>query len=126
MAPKITGKILVVDDDSHILGLVSSIFVSLGIENFEKTTSVNAAIDMVKAKHKFDIIFLDINMQEMNGLDALKEIKDLNPKVKVIMLSGSATSENVKTSLSLGASGFVSKPFNPKKILDAITRAQKA
>ncbi|WP_455204200.1 response regulator [Kaarinaea lacus] len=65
---------------------------------------------------KPDMVFLDINLPNKSGLDILAEIKSKHPQLFVVMTSAEATMENIRKSLELGASGFLSKPFSGVKI----------
>jgi two-component system chemotaxis response regulator CheY len=72
-----------------------------------------------------DVLFLDINMPKMNGFEVLKSIRTTHPGLAVIMISSDATRHNVKEASTHGANNFLVKPFNPAKVMDAITRSLK-
>lgn len=76
-------------------------------------------------QHKPDLIFLDIELPDMNGIEILKKIKETHPKIIVIMVSGQSTISNVKESLVCGAAGFIVKPFSGDKVLEAIKNFEK-
>lgn len=80
--------------------------------------AVDAAIRL-----KPDVVLLDIMMPGMDGLEALQEIRRKEPSVKVIMITASASAGNVKEAIGNGASGFIVKPFNAAKVINAITKA---
>jgi two-component system, chemotaxis family, chemotaxis protein CheY len=80
------------------------------------------ALDIVQ-QHKPDILCLDVLMPGMDGIAVLRNIKQEHPDTRVIIVTGQATSEVVKEALSLGAHGFVVKPFNADKLLRAIHAA---
>ena len=65
-------------------------------------------------------------MPEMDGLEALQNIKESNPEIVVIMITGNPSKENVEESIQGGASGFIIKPFNSAKVLDTLSRAWQA
>lgn len=69
-----------------------------------------------------DVLFLDINMQEMGGFEALDALKQSMPGLAVIMISSDSTVENVKKALAQGAHAFVVKPFCPASVIEAVTR----
>ncbi|MBV5336957.1 MAG: response regulator, partial [Deltaproteobacteria bacterium] len=73
--------------------------------------------------NKPDIVFLDVMMPEMDGLEALTNIKQRYPEIVVIMITGNPSKENVQESIQGGASGFIVKPFNSAKVLDTLDRA---
>lgn len=76
-------------------------------------------------EREVDILFLDIEMPKVNGLDVLKEIRIKYPNMAIIMISASATLDNVTLSLNLGVDGFVVKPFDSEKIYTAIDNGLK-
>jgi len=63
---------------------------------------------------------LDINMPGMSGLDVLRQIRNLYPRTAIVMISASATADNVRTALGNGADGFIVKPFNAASVIDTI------
>ena len=76
-------------------------------------------------EHKPDLIFLDIELPDMNGIDILKNIKSKQPTAFIIMVSGESTIDNVKNSLTNGAAGFIVKPFSAIKVADAMRNYEK-
>ena len=69
---------------------------------------------------------MDVMMPEMDGLEALQNIKAAHPEIIVVMITGSPSAENVQESIKGGASGFIIKPFNAAKVLDTLERALAA
>jgi CheY-like chemotaxis protein len=111
-------RILVVDDNKDF----ADIFCDILKTNDHITKSCYSgpqAIEIVK-KSDFDIIFLDIRMPEMNGVQALKEIKKLRPEITVIMMTGYSVDEIIQKALEEKASEIVYKPFEVDKILSLI------
>jgi YesN/AraC family two-component response regulator len=72
------------------------------------------------ASHKPGLVLLDINMPEMDGLQALQEIRKVSPASVVIMVSAEATMDRVKEAVGKGAAGFVVKPLNAANVLRKI------
>ena len=81
-----------------------------------------AALELV-ALHKPDVICLDVMMPGLDGLSALKKIRQEHPDTRVIIVTGHPTSDVVQQALASGAHGFVVKPFNADKLLRAIHHA---
>lgn len=77
------------------------------------------AIDTVKENH-FDIIFMDMKMPGINGVQAFREIKKIDPKVAVIMMTAYSVEDLVKEALEEGACAIVYKPFDIDKIIALI------
>lgn len=63
-----------------------------------------------------DIVFMDIIMPVLDGIEALKEIMSLDPNATIIMLSSVGTKSNLKTALKFGASDFIQKPWDVKNL----------
>lgn len=103
-------KIAIIDDEQDILDILEK-FLSRS-EKFDISTYSNpkTALDTVKSG-SFDLVLLDIMMPQMNGLDFLKELKDTNPNVKVIMMTAYSTLDKVIESNKVGAEDYVTKPF---------------
>lgn len=70
--------------------------------------------------HAPDVVLMDINMPEVDGLDGLKKIKTTFPEVKVLMQTAFDDSEKIFTSIRNGASGYILKSDKPQRILQAI------
>ncbi len=69
-----------------------------------------------------DLVTMDITMPEMDGLAALKEIRQINPKAKVLMISGMGQERHVKEAVLAGACGFILKPFNEEQVIRGISK----
>jgi two-component system chemotaxis response regulator CheY len=80
------------------------------------------ALDLVDSL-KPDLVCLDVLMPGLDGLTALKTIKEKYPDTRVILVTGQSTSEVVGEALKHGASGFVVKPFNANQLLRAVYNA---
>lgn len=112
-------RILVVDDDHIIRHLLRSILRNEGFNVVGEAISGEVALEMCK-KLDPNLVCLDINMPQMDGLQALQEIKAQHPGMKVLMVSATPTMDRVKFAQAMGADGFIVKPFNAAKILDTI------
>ncbi len=119
-------KVLVVDDEEALRFLLAS---ELEAEAFEVLSAGDGdeAIDLVRRKSEqgdhFDVVLLDIKMPRVDGFEVLKYVKGNIPETKVIMLTAYADVKNAIESLRLGASDFVSKPYDLDDILTSINRA---
>lgn len=69
-----------------------------------------------------DLVTMDITMPNLDGLEALKQIKSAHPQAKVVMISALGQKERVKDCLIAGAMDFVVKPFVPEKVIEVLTR----
>jgi len=112
-------KILVVDDEPGICTALEQTFSVVGY-NTLSATSGRKALEIVKKEHP-NAVFLDILMPEMNGFELLKEIKNFDKKIIVIMVSSRSDDATKLEAFKLGAADFVSKPFHGDHLRDLVT-----
>ena len=124
--------VLIVDDVDYSRQLLRNAILSvanneqLKTKRFKFVNASNGTDTFAKIdQHKPDLIFLDIELPDINGIEVLKRIKSKDPKSFVIMVSGESTIENVKGSLTNGAAGFIVKPFSAIKVSDALHNFEK-
>ena len=103
-------KILIVDDEQIICDSIKKPFSYIGFTVFTATTAKKALSIFEKNKPK--IIFLDIVMPDVNGLDLLKKFKQSDPGVIVIMVTAKGDEATRQKALKAGADEFMSKPFS--------------
>ncbi len=94
---------------------------------YEVAGQAENGADVIKlcAQAKRDVVFLDINVSKLNGFDALATIREVSPKVHVVMLSASSMIENVRESMRTGVNGFIVKPFTRNKVLHALKNVRR-
>ena len=114
-------KVFIVDDDQSLQRLYILILEEAGFEIIDTALNGKVAVEKYKSfNEKPDIILMDHRMPIKNGLDAMKEILQINEHEKVIFASADIS---IKQSvLSLGAYAFLDKPFNMKKLLNTIKK----
>lgn len=117
-------NILIVDDASFMRGSLKYIVEMAGHKVLGMAKDGEEAIMMCKTL-KPDVVTLDILMKGMDGMTALKNIRELDPKIKVIMVSALGTDDKKQQAESLGASGFIRKPFKQVQILDELEKVMK-
>ena len=69
-----------------------------------------------------DVVAMDITMPEMNGIEALKLIKDHDPDAKIVIISAAGQKEKIEEAGIAGAAAFITKPYDNKDIIEAINR----
>lgn len=108
-------RVLVVDDHLKVLKFIE---IDLKLRGFEviTTTSGSEALELVKSA-KPDIVLLDIIMPAMDGFEVLNKLRDFT---QVPVIAFSATPENCHNAMLLGASDFMSKPFEPDDMVGRI------
>ena len=114
-------RIMIVDDERAIQATLRAVLEDEGY----RVTAVGSAPDALTtlADEAPDLIFLDIWMPGMDGLEALAEIKQRRPEAAVVMISGHATIETAVKATKLGAYDFIEKPLSLEKTLLAVSRA---
>jgi two-component system chemotaxis response regulator CheY len=117
-------NVLVVDDLPIMRSLLVSTLRSLGIDNIQEAGDSRTALALFK-KGKTNIAFLDINMPDMDGLTLMTKLRDIDPAIFVIMVSGESSLTNVKKSIALGAKGFIVKPYTSGRVKNMIDKYQK-
>lgn len=114
------SRILLVDDNAdHLRGVKELITLESSYDVVATTTSANMAINLVK-KYRPDIILMDINMPEKDGLQTIQAISKLNLSTKIIALSGYDDSDLIYRAMKLGAKGYVLKTMASVKLINAI------
>jgi two-component system, cell cycle response regulator len=108
-------KILVVDDDSDSLAIITEALSWQGYLVY-KAYSGPEAIKLM-AECKPDLIILDINMPGMDGRQTLKDLRDMEKYVSVMFISGHSSPEDIVEGLDSGADDYISKPFDPRELL---------
>ncbi|MBR1368393.1 chemotaxis protein CheY [Methanocalculus chunghsingensis] len=113
------GRILIVDDTMFMRTLLKNILFSGGHE------IVGEAADGTEAVAKYqdlkpDLVTMDVVMPKMNGIEALKEIKKMDPGARVVMCTAVGQEQMVKLAIKSGARGYVVKPFQAPKVLDEV------
>lgn len=111
--------ILIVDDSIVNRKILKNILEAEGFEVVGAATNGKEGLDEFIQKSP-DIVTLDLSMPEMHGLDALKLMKEHNPKAKVIILSSEGQKEMRDKAALYGADGFVTKPYQKTEIIEAI------
>ena len=115
-------SVLIVDDNDIMRTVLRSI---LRHEEYDVVGEARNGVQAVEfaVRAKPDIICMDVQMPEKNGLEAMTEIKMILPATEFIMITGSADPETVQDAIMNGASGFIVKPFNTARVLDALKKS---
>lgn len=116
------ARVLVVDDAAFMRKMVSDALASGGHEVVGEAGNGDEAIDRFQ-ELKPEITTLDITMPVKDGLEALKEIVAMDPSARVVMCSALGQESKVLEAIKAGAKDFVVKPFEPARVLDAVSKA---
>lgn len=111
-------KILIVEDEPKVAG-----FIKRGLEeqSFETDIAYDGLIGKKKAKsNNYDLIILDINLPLLNGFELCREIRSVNSKIPVLMLTAMGTTDDKLTGFESGADDYLVKPFEFRELLARI------
>lgn len=118
------AKVLVVDDALFMRRMISDILKKEGVEICGEAENGKEAIDKYK-ELKPDLVTMDIVMpriEEIDGIGAVKEIMKMDPQAKIIMVSAMGQHSLVVDAIQAGAKDFVTKPFQPSRVVEAYKR----
>jgi two-component system nitrogen regulation response regulator GlnG len=116
--------ILIIDDDSEIRYSLSRVLSSRGYQVVEAPSGEQGVATVKKSPP--DLIFLDIRMSGMSGIEALQHIRSSNPKQMVILMTAFGTAQTAIEAMKYGAFDYIMKPFDPAKVLALAENALKA
>lgn len=114
-------KVLIVDDAAFMRVSIRNMVTKNGFEVAGEAENGLVAIQKY-AEIRPDIVTMDITMPEMNGLDALKAIRQIDPGAVVVMVSALGQESMVREAVLSGAKGFVVKPFKEETITAALAK----
>lgn len=116
--------VLIVDDSKFMRNIIMKILNKHNIEVLGEASDGIEAIVKYKAL-KPDVVTMDLTMEGMNGLDAVKEIVKFDSKAHIIVCSAMGQQAFVKEAIDAGARGFVIKPFEEEDLIDEVEKALK-
>ncbi|MBE3585664.1 response regulator [Desulfofundulus thermocisternus] len=114
-------RILVVDDAAFMRMMIKSIVTKSGYEVVGEAENGKQAVEKY-AELKPDIVTMDITMPDMDGIEAVKAIKAIDPEASIVMVSAMGQQAMVMDAIQAGARDFIVKPFQQERLLQAIER----
>jgi two-component system nitrogen regulation response regulator GlnG len=117
--------ILVIDDDSEIRYSLARVLSSKGYQVIQ-AASGEEGVAAVRKGPAPEVIFLDIRMGGMSGLEALQHIRSANPRQLVILMTAFGTAQTAIEAMKYGAFDYIMKPFDPQKVLAVAASALQA
>jgi len=119
----VSDKVLLVDDEIDFLEVMSQRMKARGLE-ITTAESAEQAISIIEKK-SFDAVIMDFQMPGMNGMEALKIIKNNKPEMQVILLTAYATIEKTVEVIKAGAMDLLEKPADIDALIDKIKKAKR-
>jgi two-component system response regulator AtoC len=118
-------KVLIVDDEPVLIQSIVSVLKSTLSEydwHVVEATNGRAALDAVKSQ-TFDLVLMDVRMPEMTGLEALKAIKEIDPRIFVVIMTAHSNLQDAITAIKYGAFDYTEKPIDPDKVAALVKKA---
>ncbi len=109
-------KVLIADDDNISVLLLTNNLKKFNLDILVARNGVEA-IEVFKANQDIALIFMDIKMPNLNGYEATKQIRAINPHVKIIAETAFAMIGDEAKALEAGCNAYISKPINTEKII---------
>ncbi|MGE5654550.1 MAG: response regulator [Bacillota bacterium] len=116
------ARILVVDDAAFMRMMIKEI---LGKNGFQVVGEAENGLQAIARYQELtpDLVTMDITMPELNGIQAVREIRKLNPNARIVMCSAMGQQAMVIDAIQAGARDFIVKPFQPDRVLEAVRKA---
>lgn len=115
------AKILMVDDSKTSRKILREILEENGHEVIGEAINGQDGIDKY-AKLRPDVTTMDITMPEMDGLEALRQIREIDPEAKVVMVTAAGQKNKMVEAVKYGAAEFLAKPFDASQIVDILNK----
>lgn len=112
-------SVLVCDDTTFMRLMLKDMLEKHGYEIAGEAVNGEDAIKKYKTL-KPDIVTMDITMPDMNGIEAVRQIRAYDPKAKIVMCSAMGQQSLVVEAIQAGASDFIIKPFHTDRVMDAL------
>lgn len=114
-------KVLIVDDAAFMRMMIKDILQKNGFEVVGEANNGIEAVNLYK-KERPDVVTMDITMPDMDGIEAVKEIRSFDSAAKIIMCSAMGQQSMVMDAIKSGAKDFIVKPFQADRVLEAIRK----
>jgi two-component system chemotaxis response regulator CheY len=121
----VSARVLVVEDSSAMRAFVRAALENEGDYEVLEASSGFEALRILP-RERFDLVLVDINMPDINGLELVAFMRKTDPhkQTPLIVISTEASERDRSRALSLGADAFVSKPFTPDQLVDAVVKVR--
>jgi len=119
----LTIRLLLVDDE---IGFADVVTKRMSKRNIEVTPAYSGT-EALRALRKsdFDVVVLDLKMEDMNGIEVLKVLKKMVPEIPVIMLTGHGSEDAAREGIRFGAIDYLTKPCDFEKLVETIKKIHK-
>lgn len=115
-------KVLIVDDSQFLRNRLKEILEKNGFQVVGIAQNGLEALTQYE-KLKPDLVTLDIIMPQINGLETLKKLRAVDPAAAIVIITSFSSQDSVKDCMQAGAKGYILKPFDEKKVVEAFQKA---
>jgi two-component system chemotaxis response regulator CheY len=115
-------KVLIVDDAAFMRMMIKDILTKNGFEVVGEAENGAVAVEKYKELQP-DLVTMDITMPDMDGIAAVREIKSFDSAARIIMCSAMGQQAMVIDAIQAGAKDFIVKPFQPERVIEAVSKA---
>lgn len=115
------SKILIVDDAIFMRKVIRDLLIKNNYTDLIEAEDGLEAVEMF-GEHRPDLVIMDITMPSLNGIETIKQLRQIDPDAAILMCSAMGQEAMVKEALKFGAKDFVVKPFKPERVLSAVER----
>jgi DNA-binding response OmpR family regulator len=112
------NKILLVDDEENILTIFRLVLESKGYR-VDTASTAEEALEKV-GLNKYSLCLLDLNLPDMHGTELVRQIHQIDPGMKKLMVTGESSGIDAETARNNGADGFILKPLNKVALISAV------
>jgi EAL domain-containing protein (putative c-di-GMP-specific phosphodiesterase class I) len=122
-ATRTRPRLLVIDDDQLMRKLLSRVLTSKGYETIVAQDGAHAR--ELFSRQTFDLVLTDVHMPKVDGIAVLKQIRERDPDLPVILFTASPSAETAIGALQLRATAYLTKPIDPARLLEEVEKALK-
>jgi len=115
------GRVLIIDDDSGVRDMLAQALSDVGGYHTEIASDGLDGLEKIRSD-EYDVIFTDLKMPRLNGMEFLKKCKEISPATPVVVLTGVSTTEIAVSAMRKGACDFITKPSRVEKIVATADR----
>lgn len=115
---------IMVVDDSLFIRIVLSELITKGGHNIIGVAADGEEAAILYEKLRPALVFMDITMPNVNGIEGVKRIKEIDSEAKIVMCSAMGQTPIVVEAIQAGAMDFIVKPFTPEKVMESIRKAK--
>ncbi|MFP3725761.1 response regulator [Priestia filamentosa] len=121
------GKIMIVDDAIYMRAVLKDLLEKNGYQIIGMAKNGEMGVEMYEqlylSGNKPDLVLMDITMKKKNGIEALREIQQIDAMSKVVMVSSIGAKESLVEAIQAGAKYFINKPFDDGDFLETVEKA---